>query len=130
MSSLRTPVWPALLALLLGACSDPPEPAEVRPALVVQASSGESGIEVFSGEIHAREEPQLAFRIPGKIVRRLVDAGARVSAGQALAELDPADARLQAEADRAALAAAQADLSLAQAELTRSSKPSSRPRLS
>lgn len=119
MSPLRTPVWSVLLALVLGACADPPEPVDVRPALVVQASSGESGVEIFSGEVHAREEPQLAFRIPGKIVRRLVDAGARVTAGQALAELDPADARLQSEADRAALAAALADLALAQAELTR-----------
>jgi multidrug efflux system membrane fusion protein len=76
-------------------------------------------VETFSGEVHAREEPQLAFRIPGKIVRRLVDAGARVTAGQALAELDPADARLQSEADRAALAAAEADLALARTELTR-----------
>lgn len=112
-------LWPLALALSLAACSDGPPPAEVRPALVVQASSGELGYEAFAGEVHAREEPQLAFRIGGKISRRLVDAGARVKAGQALAELDPADVRLQSEADRAALASAQADLTLAQSELQR-----------
>ncbi|MCX7042162.1 MAG: efflux RND transporter periplasmic adaptor subunit [Gammaproteobacteria bacterium] len=112
-------LWPLALALSLSACGDDPAPVEVRPVLVVQASSGDLGYEAFAGEVHAREEPQLAFRIGGKISRRLVDAGARVKAGQALAELDPADVRLQSEADRAALASAQADLALAQSELQR-----------
>ena len=122
MSPISSPfraVWPIALALTLAACGGEPAPAEIRPALVVQASSGELGYEAFSGEVHAREEPQLAFRIAGKISRRLVDAGARVTAGQALAELDPADVKLQSEADRAAMSSAQADLSLAQSELQR-----------
>ncbi len=122
MSTVSNPLralWLLALALSLAACSEAPAPADVRPVLVVQASSGEIGYEAFAGEVHAREEPQLAFRIAGKISRRLVDAGARVKAGQALAELDPADVRLQSEADRAALASAQADLALAQSELQR-----------
>lgn len=122
MSPVSSPLralWPIALALSLAACGREPTPVEIRPALVVQASSGELGYEAFSGEVHAREEPQLAFRIAGKISRRLVDAGARVKAGQALAELDPADVKLQSEADRAAMASAQADLSLAQSELQR-----------
>ena len=112
-------LWPLALALSLAACGNDPAPAEARLVLVVQANSGELGYEAFAGEVHAREEPQLAFRIAGKISRRLVDAGARVKAVQALAELDPADVRLQSEADRAALASTQADLSLAQSELQR-----------
>lgn len=122
MSTLFSPVRPLLpvaLALFVAACAKPPAAPEARPALVVQASSGELGYEAYSGEVHAREEPQLAFRIPGKILRRHVDAGARVKAGQALAELDPADVRLQSEADRASLASAQADLALARSELER-----------
>ncbi len=122
MSPVSNPLralWPLALAGSLVACGGEPPPVEVRPALVVQASSGELGYEAFSGEVHAREEPQLAFRIAGKISRRLVDAGAQVKAGQALAELDPADVKLQSEADRAALASTQADLVLAQSELQR-----------
>ena len=91
MSMVSNPLralWPLALALSLAACGSEPAPVEVRPALVVQASSGELGYEALAGEVHAREEPQLAFRIAGKISRRLVDAGARVAAGQALAELD------------------------------------------
>ena len=119
VSEARRALWPLALALSLAACGGEPPPEKVRPALVVQASSGELGYEAFAGEVHAREEPQLAFRIAGKMARRLVDAGARVKTGQALAELDPADVRLQSEGDRAALAAAQADLALAQSELQR-----------
>ena len=109
----------ALLGLALAGCNAEPAPAPVRPALVVQASTGGPGVEAYAGEVRAREEPQLAFRLPGKVTTRRVDAGARVRAGQALAELDPADARLQAEADRAARSAAEADLSLAAAEAER-----------
>ncbi|MEO8160938.1 MAG: efflux RND transporter periplasmic adaptor subunit [Arenimonas sp.] len=108
-----------MLSLLLAACSGPPEAPTPRPAMVTRASSGDGALEAYAGEVHAREEPTLAFRIPGKLIRRLVDAGSRVQAGQALAELDPADARLQSEASRAALASAQSGLALAQAELTR-----------
>ena len=86
---------------------------------MTQASSGELGYEAYAGEVHAREEPQLAFRIGGKIARRLVDAGAHVQAGQALAELDPSDLNLQSEAFRAQLASAQSDLALAGSELQR-----------
>ena len=93
--------------------------ATLRPALVTQASSGDWGYETYAGEVHAREAPQLAFRIGGKIARRLVDAGAHVQAGQALAELDPSDLSLQSEASRAQLSSAQSDLSLAGSELQR-----------
>ena len=105
--------------LLLAACAGPEPAASPRPALVIQASSGETGYEAYAGEVHAREEPQLAFRISGKIARRLVDAGDHVRASQALAELDPSDVQLQSAAYRAQLAAAQSDLALAQSELDR-----------
>ena len=121
MFALRPPirlVLPALL-LLLVACAEDKPAASVRPALVTQASGGELGYEAFAGEVHAREEPQLSFRIAGKIARRLVDAGAKVRAGQALAELDPSDVNLQSEASRAALVSAQSDLNLAKSELER-----------
>lgn len=121
MSAISPPsrVLVPVLLLLLGACARQPEPTPVRPALVVQAGAGDAGVQIYAGEVHAREEPPLAFRIPGKLLRRHVDAGARVKAGQALAELDPADVRLQSEADRAALAAAEADLALARSEADR-----------
>lgn len=116
--ALRALSWPVLL-LALAACAAAPPPPGPRPALVVQPASGNGALQAYAGEVRAREEPPLAFRIPGKLVRRLVDAGAAVRAGQALAELDPADARLQSDASRAALVSAQSDLALARAELDR-----------
>lgn len=108
-----------LLALLLSGCSGEPPAVTLRPALVTQAGNGTLGLEAFAGEVRARQEPQLAFRVGGKIARRLVDAGAVVKSGQPLAELDPSDLNLQTEASRAQLASARAELSLAKAELQR-----------
>jgi multidrug efflux system membrane fusion protein len=87
--------------------------------MVVRPIGGQAALEAYAGEVHAREEPTLSFRIAGKIARRLVDAGSRVHAGDALAELDPADARLASEGARAALVSAESELALAQAEMKR-----------
>ena len=89
----------AALVLVVSACSKeapPPVNAE-RPALtwVVGGVAGDSG-HVYSGEIRARHEVALSFRVGGKITQRLVDAGAVVKAGQVLARLDSADEGLQA----------------------------------
>jgi multidrug efflux system membrane fusion protein len=107
-------------ALALAGCGAdaPPEPP-ARPAMVVQPSIGSAALSAYSGEVRAQYEPALAFRIGGKITKRLVDVGDRVEAGQALAELDAADVGLALEAAQAQLASAQSDLALATSELER-----------
>ncbi|PKM15182.1 MAG: efflux RND transporter periplasmic adaptor subunit [Gammaproteobacteria bacterium HGW-Gammaproteobacteria-2] len=108
------------LLLLLTACSGVAQEVEqVRPALVVQPQTGEGAIVAYAGEVRARYEPALGFRIGGKIIARAVDVGDRVAAGALLAELDPDDVRLQAQAAQAQWRAAQADLELARAERER-----------
>ena len=97
-----------------GSAEDP-----ARPAMVVQPGVSSTELSAYAGEVRAQHEPALAFRIGGKIARRLVDVGARVKAGQPLAELEPDDVRLQLEAARALLASAQSDLALADSELER-----------
>jgi membrane fusion protein, multidrug efflux system len=69
------------------------------------------GIEerAFTGSVAARYETPLAFRVGGKIVERLVEVGSTVAAGQPLLRLDPTDFE-------AALRAAQANLSAAEAQ--------------
>jgi multidrug efflux system membrane fusion protein len=114
------PLLSSLLLLLCTAGCAQPEPAAApRPAMVVHPAPAGEGVDAFAGEVHAREETPLAFRIGGKIARRMVDAGARVRRGQALAELDASDVQLQSDANRAQLASAEADLTLARAELQR-----------
>src|SRR3546814_4739392 len=51
----------------------------------------------LAGEVRARHEPELGFRIGGKIIARAVDVGDRVAAGALLAELDPDDVRRSEE---------------------------------
>ncbi|APV50586.1 hypothetical protein BWI17_13345 [Betaproteobacteria bacterium GR16-43] len=93
----------------------------VRPVITQKVAVGASVTrEVYSGEVRARYETEMGFRVAGKILKREVDAGARVKQGQVLARLDPEDAKLASDAARAQVASADADLALAKAELDRS----------
>jgi RND family efflux transporter MFP subunit len=109
-----------LAATILAACGDkspPPDAASSGPRLVKaqKVSLGDTpGERRYSGEVRARHESVLGFRVGGKLTERLVDAGARVKAGQPLARLDPADARLSAAQADANAALAAADFKRAQ----------------
>ncbi|GGA87048.1 resistance-nodulation-cell division (RND) efflux membrane fusion protein [Arenimonas soli] len=108
------------LLVLLGGCGDDSAPPEsARPAWVVQATSQGAAPTAYAGEVRARHEPALAFRIGGKISKRFVDVGARVKKSQPLAELDASDVGLQRDAAQALLSSAEADLALATSELER-----------
>jgi RND family efflux transporter MFP subunit len=76
---------------------------------VTAGEQSASGARTYSGEVRARHETTLAFRVGGKIVERLVDVGAVVKPGQALARIDPADLALQAGQAEAQRALAEAD---------------------
>lgn len=112
--------WLLAAALVAGCASEAKVELTPRPAVVERPlpASG-AGIETYAGEVRARHESRLGFRIGGKILSREVDAGARVQRGDVLATLEPTDLELQVDAARAALAAAVADESLARAELQR-----------
>ena len=114
-------IAPLLLALVLAACGQGEQKTEaIRPVLLQKVVLGVGqNQDVYAGEVRARHEADLGFRIGGKIIARLVDVGARVKKGQALARLDPQDTQLNADAAKAQLAAAQADASFANAELDR-----------
>ncbi len=107
------------LLALAGCGADPDAEAPARPAMVVQPGAAGGTASAFAGEVRARHEPALSFRIGGKVVRRMVDVGDRVKTGQPLAQLDAADVGLQLEGSRAQLASAEADLALAESELER-----------
>ncbi|QXH77124.1 efflux RND transporter periplasmic adaptor subunit [Pseudomonas salmasensis] len=111
---------PVSLVFLLVACGhEEAAQTTVRPAMVVQPQPSAQAMDSYPGEVRARYEPDLAFRIGGKVSKRLVEEGERVKANQPLAELDPQDVRLQLEATRAQVAAAEANLSLVRAERDR-----------
>ena len=111
---------PVCLVFLLAACGhEEPAQLSISPAIVVQPQPSALATQSYPGEVRARFDPQLAFRIGGKVTRRLVDEGERVKANQPLAELDPQDVRLQLDATRAQVAAAQANLNLVRSERDR-----------
>lgn len=96
---MKTKLLVVVLVLVLSACGkeSAPQVQAEHPALtqVVGGFAGDDS-HVLSGEIRARHEIALGFRVGGKVTQRLVDAGAVVKAGQVLAKLDSADEGLQA----------------------------------
>ncbi len=105
---------------LLAACgAKEPPPAPPRPVLVQPATPAGAAPAVYSGEVRARHEADLSFRVGGKIASRLVDAGAEIRPGQPLARLDPADLQLAVQAARAQVAAAESELTTARADRER-----------
>ncbi|MER8753283.1 efflux RND transporter periplasmic adaptor subunit [Mesorhizobium sp. M1050] len=88
------------------ASTDPrQEPPVVRLAAAAQVSGSERS---FTGIIGARVESNLGFRVPGKIIERLVNVGQQVKAGQPLMRIDDTDLRLALTAKHNAVVAARA----------------------
>lgn len=113
-----------LVAVLLAGCGSGAQVAQPpRPVLVLRADAAAGptadGLTAYAGEVRAREETALSFRVGGKLVRRLVDVGDRVYRGDLLAELDPGDLQLQAQSLQAQFAAADAQLVRARADQAR-----------
>jgi membrane fusion protein, multidrug efflux system len=95
--------------ILVGGCKKDEQTVAERPQAVRVmriAPASESEAWSYVGTLRARFESDIAFRVGGKITRRLVDIGASVAAGQIIAELDPTDYRLALEAQQAELGAA------------------------
>src|SRR5690606_33127253 len=94
--------------VLLGGCSRPA--AAPEPVRAVKLGTGgaqaQQAQHTYAGEVRARVESRLSFRVGGKIVQRPAEVGQRVRAGQLLAELDARDYELAAQAARAQVAAA------------------------
>ena len=72
----------------------------VKVAVVAQATQGRTL--TYSGVVRPRIESALGFRVPGKIVARVVNVGDRLEVGQVIARLDETDLKLAESAARAA----------------------------
>ncbi|MCB1780863.1 MAG: efflux RND transporter periplasmic adaptor subunit [Candidatus Competibacteraceae bacterium] len=108
--------------MVLVACS--PGPAETPPAVrpvksMVVAAESLDQVSQYAGEVQARYEITLAFRVGGKITERSAEIGQQVQPGDVLMQLDAGDLALNEQALRAQLAAAQADLNQARAKFNR-----------
>lgn len=99
----------AVSLVLLAGCSR--QPAEADPATPVIALPAKAADGVmagrFSGDVHARYEAPLSFRVGGQLTARYVDPGELVKRGQPLAQLDPSDSNKQLAASKAAMESAE-----------------------
>jgi len=109
------------LVVGLAACSKPAPPPEpvraVKTLVIAPATAGRS--HEYAGEIRARVESRLGFRVAGKMIERPVNIGDAVKVGQVLAKLDPRDLRLGEDVARAAVASAAVNLQQADADFKR-----------
>src|SRR5699024_10010107 len=112
------------IVMLLSACGSPPEAPEIiRPVRLATLNENQALPQmVLSGEVRARVESRLGFRVPGKIQERLVELGDEVKQGDVLARLEPSGEQLTVRAAEARVQSIRADLNLAQTELERVQK--------
>jgi len=118
-------VWRACGALvlvsLLAGCKPEPAPVKLPRAVnVVRVGAPDTAFgNSYSGDVRARYETALGFRLGGKVTERLVEVGDVVKKGQVLMRLDPVDQRLGAEAASDQLSAARASFEQTRADFTR-----------
>ncbi len=103
--------------LVLAACA----PAEKQPAkaarqveTVVVAAEPVSETISTTGEIKARVQSDLSFRVSGRITERFVDVGDHVKAGQVLARIDNQEQKADLQVATASLLSAEAQQTQAQ----------------
>ena len=85
---------------------------------IVQLRDRQASV-TLTGEVQARFRADLSFRVSGRVVERFVDVGAHVNAGDVLARLDPTEQQADLDAATAAVAAAESQLRVAQANFDR-----------
>ena len=124
LSHLSAPFRTSLLLIgvvSIVACSKaPPQEDPIRAVKIVTVGESATAFDFeFSGEVRARTESNLGFRVGDKLINRPAEIGQRVKQGQLLAQIDPQDYRVTAEAAAAQLIAAQSNRDLAAADLKR-----------
>ena len=103
------------IGLTLSGCAEDKEPVQVPPrvAFVEPLQRIDNGPESlrFPGVVESVTSTQLAFQVPGRVERILVDEGEHVEKGPPVAELDDTDYQLQLREAQARLRQLEADLS-------------------
>ncbi len=116
------PILAALSVLALTACDAGNKQATANAAHVrIEAATVTSDVVRASatGEIKARVESDLSFKISGRVISRTAGVGDHVMAGQVLATLDPTEQKADLESARAAVASQEATLRMTSSVLTR-----------
>ncbi|NLS06305.1 efflux RND transporter periplasmic adaptor subunit [Rhizobium sp. P32RR-XVIII] len=99
-----------LACAVLAACEDKAEVAPPQQQVRVVAAAEaqyQPGAEI-TGEMKARVQTELSFRVSGRVLERRVDIGSHVHAGDVLARLNDTEQQADVSVARAALESAQA----------------------
>ncbi len=84
-------VLAAVIVAILAGCGKPaPSTPQARAVRTVTVERGAEGETVsLTGQVRAKDEVSLAFRLDGRIIERPVNVGDVLKAGQVVARLDP-----------------------------------------
>ncbi|MBV9751995.1 MAG: efflux RND transporter periplasmic adaptor subunit [Hyphomicrobiales bacterium] len=106
----------ALITVAVSGCEKSEAPApQARPVRTLTIERRAVGETVsLTGQIRAKDQVSLAFRLDGRTIERPVNVGDVLTAGQVVARLDPQN-------QQNALRSAQANLAAAEAQLTEAS---------
>ncbi len=108
--------------IALAAACDKKQESAPQPRLVnvvrVTVDTADGDV-AYSGEVRARYETNLGFRVAGKIVARNVEVGSSVRSEAVLARLDPEDQQLNTRGAQSQLEAAKSEFEQTKAELER-----------
>jgi RND family efflux transporter MFP subunit len=112
MLNVRT-LFAGLMAATIMGCDKPAPPSpQARPVRVITVEHRAEGETIsLTGQIRAKDEVSLAFRLQGRMLDRPANVGDVLTPGQVVARLDPKD-------QQDALRTAQANLSAVEAVLT------------
>ena len=112
-------------AVMFAGCFDEEEIAEEKiPYVKVQQGSpmGSDTESIYAGRVCGRYETNMSFQVGGQIIRRNVEVGSRVAAGDLLMTVDPKDILQQSNQSDAKVSSALAQLKLAESNLSRYSQ--------
>ncbi len=110
-----------IAAASLASCGNPkapPEPKLLVTTVVTKLEQRQASV-TLTGDVQARFKADLAFRVSGRVIERLVDVGAHVNAGDVLAKIDPTEQLADIESAKATVAAAESQLRVAQTNFQR-----------
>jgi RND family efflux transporter MFP subunit len=112
----RRVILAVFIASAVSACDNSappaPQPRPVRAVTIERASTNETF--ALTGQVRAKDQVNLGFRLEGRMLERLVNVGDLVRKGQIVARLDAQDEQNTLRSAQASLAAAAAALSHAQ----------------
>lgn len=117
----------ALMTLFVTGCGDKQatiEPEKLRPVRTVLAAEAPQGLERrFAGTTDSSSTTELSFRVSGTIHNFPATAGAKLKAGDIIAQLDTADLALELERSKAELTEARTVLAVNKSRFNRLSDP-------